>query len=136
MNFQKCAVITILKYLLFPYRMLLRICLWLQFTNSKRKIKVSNGTRSKLLNYMCYKNEPFIVLERCITCSRFERIAVRAGIFTDWIFPVQINDYRSTHIWQKLFTKPCSSFLNERWFKLGSAGIPTVLSTLLGVVHI
>lgn len=44
-----------------------------------KKFKALNTTTSKLLEHMCYKNEPFILLESCIACSQFERYAIKAG---------------------------------------------------------
>ncbi|VDN07456.1 unnamed protein product, partial [Thelazia callipaeda] len=35
-------------------------------------------TDSKKSDHMCYKNEPVVVLEHCISCSAFERNAMKA----------------------------------------------------------
>uniref|UniRef100_A0A915PVN7 Uncharacterized protein n=1 Tax=Setaria digitata TaxID=48799 RepID=A0A915PVN7_9BILA len=41
---------------------------------------VSERSGSKSPDYLCYKHEPVIVLERCVACSRFEQNAVGAGV--------------------------------------------------------
>ncbi|CAG9536176.1 unnamed protein product [Cercopithifilaria johnstoni] len=78
--------------------------------DSKReKIKVSDGPTSKLPDHMCYKHEPFIVLERCIACSQFEQNAVRAAYCLETGFYDKVNCWRSKH----LGLKPCYGKANR-----------------------
>ncbi|KAL3991154.1 Jumping translocation breakpoint protein (JTB) family protein [Acanthocheilonema viteae] len=64
---------------------------------------VSDRTIPKLPDHMCYKNEPFIVLERCIACSPFEQNAVKAAYCLETGFYDKVNCSRSKH----LGLKPC-----------------------------
>ncbi|KAL3991153.1 Jumping translocation breakpoint protein (JTB) family protein [Acanthocheilonema viteae] len=70
---------------------------------------VSDRTIPKLPDHMCYKNEPFIVLERCIACSPFEQNAVKAAYCLETGFYDKVNCSRSKH----LGLKPCYEKTNQ-----------------------
>ncbi|EJD75635.1 hypothetical protein LOAG_17257 [Loa loa] len=70
---------------------------------------ISDETTPKLPDHMCYKNEPFIVLESCVACSQFERNAVKAAYCVETDFYDKVNCTRSKH----LGLKPCYKTTNQ-----------------------
>uniref|UniRef100_A0AAF5Q6F3 Uncharacterized protein n=2 Tax=Wuchereria bancrofti TaxID=6293 RepID=A0AAF5Q6F3_WUCBA len=70
---------------------------------------ISNGITSKLPDHMCYKNEPFIVLESCVACSQFEQSAIRAAYCFETGYYDKVNCTQS----KRLGLKPCSGKTNR-----------------------
>uniref|UniRef100_A0A8R1TQB5 Jumping translocation breakpoint protein n=1 Tax=Onchocerca volvulus TaxID=6282 RepID=A0A8R1TQB5_ONCVO len=70
---------------------------------------IPSGITQKLPDHMCYKNEPFIVLESCIACSQFEQNAVKAAYCFETGFYDKVNCTRS----KRLGLKPCYKKINR-----------------------
>ncbi|KAM3727497.1 Protein JTB [Dirofilaria immitis] len=70
---------------------------------------ISYGTTEKLPDHLCYKNEPFVVLESCIACSQFERDAVKAAYCLETGFYDKVNCTQS----KRLGLKPCFNRINR-----------------------